>query len=551
MKSSILLLLAVLSAGRVTEATESDRRVVTVHGPGDINELIELGIDFASESPRFPADAIVTREQTEAIGRLGFRAEPVTPPPCLDIPGEYHTYQETFRFFDSLQSLHPDIVSLRCIGTTRWRSVPIYAVKISDNVATEEDEPAVLYTGVTHAREPLGNEIIIHLARYLCAGYATSPRVQRWVDSIEIWLIPVVNPDGFMYMFESARSNPWWRKNQRDNNENGRFDYSYDGVDLNRNFDWCWSRGGDTTPGSWVYRGPAPGSEDETQAWCRLAREQQPVFGISYHSYSEIVLYPWSVGGRFTPDDDVYTATANRMAYLIGYTAGRNGGTNMSDDWLYARVGQLDFIVETGTQFIEPGHRILGICHQNFHADTFLFNRLFYSGVTGHVIDSVSGTPVGAEVQVLGRIDTTLDPRTTDSLFGRFHRVLRPSTYVFRFIAPGYDTVTVTGVRVHADSLTRLEVRMRRSAGIAELVPLKPDRVMALPNPFSGRCVLSTIPPERIVIHDVQGRLVRSFAPADFSVWYGKDDCDRRLAPGVYFLSCESGCVPTRVVLQR
>lgn len=548
MKFFLLTLILVFGVG---VATEPDRRLVTVRGPGDISELVALGIDFASESPRLPADAVVTREQARTIARLGFRTEPVFPPPCLDIPDEYHTYQETYRVFDSLQTLYPDIIMLRSIGRTQWRSVPIYAVKISDNVSVEEDEPAVLYTGAMHAREPLGNEVIIHLAKYLCTGYAVSPEVQRWVDSIEIWLIPVVNPDGFMYMFESARSNPWWRKNQRDNNENQRFDYSYDGVDLNRNFDWRWTRGGDTTPSSWVYRGPTPGSETETQAWCDLARAQQPVFGISYHSYGEIIIYPWSFQGRTTPDNDVYTATAGRLAQVIGYTYRYSGGMNMSTDWLYARVGQLDFVIETGTQFIEPGHRILGICHQNFHGDTFLFNRLFYSGVTGHVIDSVAGTPIVAEVQVLGRVDSTLDPRTTDSRFGRFHRVLRPSTYTFRFIAPGYDTVTVTCVRVVADSLTRLEIRMRPSAGIAERSPLKPDRVTALPNPFSGRCVLSTAPPERIVIHDVQGRLVRSFEPAAFSVWYGEDDCNRRLAPGVYFLSCESGSVPTRLVLQR
>jgi hypothetical protein len=440
---------------------------------------------------------------------------------------------------------------LRSIGTSHWRGVPIYAVKISDNVESEEDEPAVLYTGVTHAREPLGNEIIIHLAKYICTGYATSPDVQRWVDSLEIWFIPVVNPDGFMYMFESARNYPYWRKNQRDNNENGSFDYSYDGVDLNRNFDWRWTVGGDTVPSSWVYRGPSPGSEDETRAWCRLAREQQPVVGISYHSYGEIVIYPWSYGGRNSPDDDVYSAIAGRLGQLTGYSTTRSGGSNMSVVWLYARVGQLDFLFETGTQFIEPGHRILGICHENFHADTFLFNRLFYSGVRGHVTDSLTGEPLVAEVRVLGRVDNTLDPRMSDSLFGGFHRVLRPSTYTFRFICPGYDTLTVTGIRVVADSLTRLEARMTRTTGIAELPGLRSPRISAHPNPFRIATTVSLGRGERTVtVRDASGRAVRSLPCLAKVRWTGDDDLGNPLPEGVYFAT-SPGAVPARLVLLR
>ncbi|MBN2537654.1 hypothetical protein JXB37_05205, partial [candidate division WOR-3 bacterium] len=546
MRLAALALLALCSAGM------AGPEFVTVSGAGDTARLHCLGIDFVSESPRLPADAFVTPDQRAAIRQLGFTVEPLHCPPCLDIPDEYHTYQQTFRVFDSLRTRHPDIVALRSIGTTQWRNVPIYAVKISDNVALEEDEPAVLYTGAMHAREPLGTEIIIHLAKYLCAGYAASPDVRRWVDSTEIWLVPVVNPDGFMYMFESARSNPWWRKNQRDNNENGRFDYSYDGVDLNRNFDWRWTVGGDTTPGSWVYRGPAPGSEAETQAWCDLAREQQPVLGISYHSYGEVVIYPWSFQGQTTPDNDVYTATAARLAQVTGYSYRHSHGTNMSTDWLYARVGQLDFVIETGTQFIEPGHRILGICHQNFHGDTFLFNRLFYSIVRGHVTDSVTGEPLVAEVQVLGRVDSTLDPRLSDSLFGSFYRVLRPYTYTFRFNCTGYDTLTVTGVRVTADEPTRLEARLKRSSGIGARPGTGRPSISARPNPFTAATTVSLGREAGTVrVLDAAGRLVCTLDCRPSAVWQGDDETGRPRPSGVYFLAAPGIGQPLRVLLLR
>lgn len=537
------------------------RDLVNISGPGNVRKLVELGVDFVSESPRLPADAVVTLEQRRAIEQLGFQVKPVTPS-CYDIPDEYHTYDETFRVFDSLQRRYPNILSLCSLGTTQWRNVPIHAVKISDNVSTEEDEPAVLYTGVTHAREPLGNEIIIYLAKYLCATYATSPEVRRWVDSTEIWLIPVVNPDGFMYMFESAQSSPWWRKNQRDNDGNGQFDSSYDGVDLNRNFNWRWTWGGDTVPSSWLYRGPAPGSEAETQAWCRLVREQRPVFGIGYHSYGGIVLYPWSFQGRTTPDDDVYTATAGRMGQLTGYSVERSCGYNMSDCWSYARFGQLDFLFETGTEFIEPAHRILGICLQNFHADTFLLNRLFYSGVWGHVTDSATGAPLVAEVQVLGRVDTTLDPRTTDSLHGRFQRVLCPATYALRFICPGYDTVTVSGVTVAADSLTRLEIRLQQLTGVAEHGTLPPEaglrkgslRLVGIsvhPNPFTTAATIHLQSGTGAAsVHDATGRLVRTLDCRPQACWDGLDAKGQPLPAGVYFVSA-GRARPVRLLLLR
>ena len=546
LRLSALVLLALCSAGL------AGPEFVTISGAGDTAGLLRLGIDFVSESPRLPCDAFVTPDQRAAVTQLGFTVEPLPDPPCFDIPDEYHTYQETFRVFDSLRSRHPDIVALRSIGTTQWRNVPIYAVKISGNVEVKEDKPAVLYTGAMHAREPLGTEIIIHLAKYLCAGYATSPNVRRWVDSVAIWLIPVVNPDGFMYMFESARSSPWWRKNQRDNNENGRFDYGYDGVDLNRNFDWGWTLGGDTVPSSWLYRGPSPGSEAETQAWCNLARELQPVFGISYHSYGEIVIYPWSYQGRTTPDDDIYTATAARLAGLIGYTPHRSVGHNMSTPWLYAQVGQLDFLIETGTQFIEPGHRILGICHQNFHGDTFLFNRLFYSIVRGHVTDSVTGQPLVAEVQVLDRVDSTLAPRLSDSLFGSFYRVLLPSTYAFRFICPGYDTLTVTGVRVLADAPTRLEARMTTSTGIGARPDAGPASVSVRPNPFVTATTVSLGQGTgKVRVLDAAGRLVRTLDCRPNAVWQGDDESGKPQPSGVYFLAAPGIGQPFRVLLLR
>jgi hypothetical protein len=491
-------------------AAAGDRVLVRIYvdSPEQARLLDGLGLDFASEALACDRDAVVTEEQLAEVRARGFKVEVRQRQLDFSIPTEYHDYLETQALFSSLQTRHPEMVHIDTIGWSLWRHDPIWGVRISDNPSVEEDEPAILLTGVTHAREPMGNEIIIHLAKYLCAGYDTSPAVRRWVDSLELWLIPIVNIDGYQWMFDSATADPWWRKNQRDNNANGRFDKDYDGVDLNRNFDWRWTYGGDTVPSSEVYRCPYAGSEPEVQAWCDLSRRHRPVFGVGYHSYGNVVIYPWRQEGDSTPDEDILLATAQTMAQRIGYTARWTGGSNGSAPWSYGCAGVLDFFIETGYEFIPPGAQIPGICAANFNADTFLLNRMFYGAVRGHTRDADTDSAVVAEVQVLGRVDTALDPRVSDSAFGRYWCALKPGVYSLRFIAAGYETLTKTGLRVSSDSLTRFEARLRRAAGVALGRDFDLQAVTIVPNPFIGSTAAPGAGPEELLLYDAGGRLV-------------------------------------------
>jgi len=515
MRTTVLFLLS----ATMLAAAPGDCRIARLYldQPDDAARLAGLDLDFVSEARSPVRDVVTTDEEIALIRGLGIRVEVVDS--CAGpfaIPPEYHDLAETYRVFDSLQALYPDLVHTDTIGYSQWRTMPIRAVRISDHAAEEEDEPAVLFTGVTHAREPLGSEIIIHLAKYLCSNYASSPEVRRWVDSTEIWLVPIVNVDGFQFLFDSATVYPYWRKNQRDNNQNGRFDRNYDGVDLNRNFDWRWTYGGSTTPSSETYRGPYASSEGEVQAWCYLALRERPVFGISYHSYGSVVMYPWRYQGQTTPDEDVYQSVAQGLAQRIGYTVSITSGSNMSTDWLYACAGQLDFVIETGLdEFIPPAETIPLVCAMNFAGDTFLLNRLFYSGVTGHVCDSATGAPLVAEVQVLGRVDSGLAPRLTESRYGRYHRALIRGTYSLRFIAAGYETLTVSGINVGPDSLTHLDVRLRGTVGLADVAVPAGRAFDARPNPTRGIVVLhlaprSLDPSVPLRVFDASGRLVLS-----------------------------------------
>lgn len=447
----------------------------------------------------------------------------------LVIPAQYHDYLETFRVFDSLQTQYPDLLHIDTIGYSPWQHDPIWGIRISDHPDQDEDESAVLFTGATHGREPLGTEICIHLARYLCNNYAASPLVRRWVDSLEILLIPIVNVDGYQFTFDSATVYPYWRKNQRDNDNNGRFNRDYDGVDLNRNFDWRWTWDGSTTPSSQTYRGPSAGSEPEVQSWCRYALRHRPVFGVSYHSYSNLVIYPWRFNSDSTPDEDIFRAVGQSMAGLTGYGLTTTSGSNSSATWTYARVGMLDYMIETSlNEFIPRAESIPTTCAINFRADTFLLSRMLYGGICGHVRDAVLDSPLVAEIRVVGRLDTALDPRVSDSVFGRFHRALLPGAYSLVFNATGYESLTVTSVTTSNDSLTHLEIRLQPVTAIAEPGSVLGARTLEVrPNPFRGSALMPGRERERVLVLDALGRRVA-------------DCCGERigagLRPGVYFV---------------
>ena len=208
----------------------------------------------------------------------------------------FHTYQEMLTEVDSLLGLYSDIMMVDTIGYSQEEDIPIIAVKISDSVQLEEDEPSVLYVGQVHAEEVLGNEIVMRLMDDILSGYPGYPE-RYWVERSEIWIVPSANPEGLSVVMEYTQDtlDYAFRKNKRDNIGDGIFRYvlgrggDTSGVDINRNFDINWDRG-DTLfhPGSYeiydYYRGPAPFSEGETRALRDLAYEIQPVFSIIYHS---------------------------------------------------------------------------------------------------------------------------------------------------------------------------------------------------------------------------------------------------------------------------
>jgi carboxypeptidase T len=220
--------------------------------------------------------------------------------------------------FASLAAANPGLTTWTSIGNS-LNGVPIKALKISSTPSM--DDPAkddVVFVGLHHAREWMTPETALFLADELLTLRATDAELQVDMDRLQIWIVPVVNPDGYAYTVTTDR---FWRKNRRVNADGSH------GVDLNRNwgFQWGLASGSSPTPSVDTYHGTGAFSEPETVVIRNFlnARRNLKVF-VTYHSFSELYLVPWSYTKSPTPGDPTLHAVNDRNIVRV---AGVHGHT--------------------------------------------------------------------------------------------------------------------------------------------------------------------------------------------------------------------------------
>jgi hypothetical protein len=255
--------------------------------------------------------------------------------------GGFYTFSEIAAELDTMKMLYPNLITEKVAIGYSIENRPIWMVKISDNPDLNENEPQVLYTALHHAREPQGMMTVIYYMYYLLEKYGIDPEVTYLVNNRELYFIPVVNPDGYEY---NRTTNPsgggMWRKNRR-NNGSGSY-----GVDLNRNYGpyayWDAPNGGSSTsPSSETYRGTAPFSEPETQVIRNFLYTKGIRACLNYHTYSNLLIYPYGALSRETPDSLIFREFARDMTAYNGYVYGTDQQTvgyptrGNSDDYMY------------------------------------------------------------------------------------------------------------------------------------------------------------------------------------------------------------------------
>src|SRR5262245_48806470 len=269
------------------------RSAIAATGAG----IVEVGHDYVLVE--------ATPREARAIRRLGLKLQRFETPeeflkafPPAD--SNYHDYGEMVAELQQAAFDHPNIFSLFSLGTS-YEGRTIWAGKISDNVGVDEDEPEVLFTHHQHAREHLTVEMGLYTLKMLTDEYGTDPRITSLVDSREIWMIFDMNPDGGEFDIATG-TYASWRKNRQPNSGS-----SFVGTDLNRNWSnkWGCCGGSSGDPSSTTYRGPAAFSAPETQVVRDFVESrvvggvQQIKANIDFHTYDELVLWPYS----YTLDD--------------------------------------------------------------------------------------------------------------------------------------------------------------------------------------------------------------------------------------------------------
>ncbi len=332
--------------------------------------------DVVAEYQSRPSLSKEDKRQIEATSMvLGFG---------LGSMGGHYTFDEVVTELDTMVSQYPNIITAKQTIGTSHENRDIWMVKISDNPDIDEDEPEVLYTALHHAREPQSMMTVMYFMNYLLENYGTDPEVTYLVDNRELYFVPVVNPDGYVFNeIMEPTGGYMWRKNRRDNG-----DGSY-GVDLNRNYGYEWGCddvGSSPFPSHFeLYRGPAPFSEPETQAVRDFCKNHNISFALNYHSYGDLLIYPWGYADLQTPDSDIYMQYAADMTRNNGYDFGnvfetlRGLANGNSDDWMYGEQTEKNKIYamtpEVGTWFdggFWPSENsIITIAEDNIYSNLF------------------------------------------------------------------------------------------------------------------------------------------------------------------------------------
>lgn len=360
------------------------------------------------------------RQEREQIERL--EAQRGADPRGVSWYTNYKTLAQIDQRMNELAAAYPHLATFVTLGTSH-QNRQINGLRISGDASVK---PAVLFNGCQHAREWVSPMTVMYIAEQLLTQYDSDPEIKAIVDSVEIHVVPVTNPDGYQYTWDSNRL---WRKNRRNNG--GSF-----GVDLNRNWSVGFGGAGSSgSAGSDVYRGPSPLSEPENQALRNYyVANPQFVAHVDYHSYAQEILQPWGYVEPWSqkPPDFVGVETlgeamreAIRAVHGMTYpNASGSGGVGLAGgifpDWS-TNEGAIGFTIELrpsssgGGGFQLPASQILPTGQENFAGAKEMLRfatKLPVRFAAGLPEVVPAGTPTAIDFSLLPRGGLTLNPST-------------------------------------------------------------------------------------------------------------------------------------------
>jgi len=393
-------------------------------------------------------DLLAARAVGDDDGRGGGAAD------GAGVPKDYGDLDAVVAQMMTLAESYPALC--RFVDLTETYGVPttfegrhMHAVRISDNVDVDEDEPAALLVSAHHAREIVTPVLALYAAGQLLSQYGKDERVTAAVDGNEIWIAPVWNPDGYAHVFDADHL---WRKNRRP------FERGI-GVDQNRNYPLGWFAefSGSDDPDRGDYKGPEPASEPETQTMMAWSHDRRFARVIDYHSsgretlwaYRELV-HPFAT---FLQDEAIALSTAS------GYDGAERPPHAVGEhyQWQLGSMAAHAFLIETHQMF-QPEYA------SAVEEAEVVFPGLLHhlerpASISGRVTDAETGEPLVASITYAGIMFENGETNLSGGPFGRYHAFLPEGDFDVQFTADGY-VWQGHAVTVVADGTQTLDVAL-------------------------------------------------------------------------------------------
>ncbi len=399
----------------------------------DINTLNDMHISIDSVNRNTGTIIAYVRNESEyqAILATGMDAERIpnlakdyalqlrTSSQNSDDPDRaYYTLANYHTFMQETATQYPDICQLVQIGTS-VQGRPLYFMKISDNVAIQENEPELRYISSIHGDEVVGYDMLIRLIQLLTTEYTETQRIADIVNNTEIWICPMMNPDGY----------------------NSSTRYNADGIDLNRNFPM-----------------PSGNQHPDGNAWAteniammNFSNEHSFDLSLNFHGGELVLNYPWDYTYTLAPDDALlqemaltYTRPHTGLYNSTDFTHGITNGaqwyviTGSMQDWFYGITGCIDITAEISRNKWPSSSQLPN--YWNLNKESMLrYIEFAQNGAKGLVTD-YQGNPLSAVISIAGNTKT----KKNDPDVGDYHRLLLPGTYNITATVDGYEPQTTT-----------------------------------------------------------------------------------------------------------
>jgi len=339
------------------------------------SQLVAEGYDIGEAYWANRVELYASRAQARDLALRGFR---IVPKAIDDFPpgdSNYHNYEEMVADLQAVAAAHPATVHLFSLGVSH-EGRDLIGARVSNDATDNLSEPGVFFVGQHHAREHMTVEVVLSLLH----RFVEQPLTTNLISTRQIYFVPSLNPDGSEYDIETGQYR-YWRKNRQP-------DQGIYGTDQNRNYTYNWGccGGSSGNRGSETYRGAFPLStpEDARMADFMIAHPNVTT-GISYHSYGDLILYPYGYTYEDIPEDmtevdhDTFVAMGAEMARTTNYWPQQSSDLYITDgdwnDWMYGALHRYPITIEMsshGYGFYPPDEFIPSDTVRNHRAAIFV-----------------------------------------------------------------------------------------------------------------------------------------------------------------------------------